>query len=110
MRIDTPDELLTGKLLLLGRLLARSAAGTYRRRFGLGRKEWHIVARLGSQESLPLKELGRRAGLRKSQISRAVAGLVAKRLLSRHTGKEDAREPLRTADRGRTPGWLPRWR
>ena len=99
---STPDELLTGKLVLLGRLLAQSAAATYRRRFGLGQEEWRIVARLGSQESLPLKELGRRAGLRKSQISRAVAGLIARRLLSRSVGEEDARQGrLHLTARGR---------
>ena|SRR5687767_3757533 len=98
----TPDALLTGKLVLLGRLLGQSASAIYRRRFGLGQEEWRIVARLGSQESLPLKELGRRAGLRKSQISRAVAGLIAKHLLSRSTGEDDAREArLHLTARGR---------
>ncbi|MGQ0543820.1 MAG: MarR family winged helix-turn-helix transcriptional regulator [Betaproteobacteria bacterium] len=101
-RPRTTDELLTGKLVLLGRLLSQSAAAVYRRRFGLGQEEWRIVARLGSQEGLPLKELGRRASLRKSQISRAAASLIARRLLSRRTGEEDAREArLHLTARGR---------
>ena len=56
------------------------------------REEWRIVAQLGSKESLPLKELARRAGLKKSQISRGVAQLVDKRMLSRVVGPDDARE------------------
>ncbi len=101
-RPRTTDELLTGKLVLLGRLLSQSASAVYRRRYRLGQEEWRIVARLGSQESLPLKELGRRASLRKSQISRAVASLIAKRLLSRSIGEDDAREArLHLTARGR---------
>lgn len=87
-----PDALLTGKLVLLGRLLSQSAASTYRRKLGLGQEEWRIVARLGSTESLPLSELGKRAGLKKSQISRAAAGLVKKGLLVRSVPQDDARQ------------------
>lgn len=96
------DALLTGKLVLLGRLLTQSASSIYRRRFGLGQEEWRIIARLGSEESLPLTALAGRANLRKSQISRAVQQLLTKRLLSRRTGTQDAREArLHLTARGR---------
>ena len=88
----SPDQLLTGKLVLLGHLLRQSASAIYRRELGLGQEEWRIVARLGSTESVPLSELARRTGLRKSQISRAIARLLRKALLSRSVGEEDARE------------------
>jgi DNA-binding MarR family transcriptional regulator len=91
-RPRTTDQLLTGKLVLLGRLLTQSASAIYRRKFGLGQEEWRIVARLGSRESLPLTQLGKRAGLRKSQISRAVTQLISKKLLSRSVGRDDARQ------------------
>lgn len=98
----TPDELLTGKLVRLGRMLSLSASALYRRELRLGQEEWRIVARLGSTESLPLAQLGRRVGLRKSQISRAAAQLVRKGLLSRRVGREDAREArLHLTARGR---------
>lgn len=98
----SPDALLTGKLVLLGRLLTQSASAVYRARFGLGQEEWRIVARLGAQESLPLSALARRAGLRKSQISRAVTQLIAKKLLSRSVGRHDARQGrLHLTARGR---------
>jgi DNA-binding MarR family transcriptional regulator len=65
--------LLSGKLVQLGNLLLRSASGLYRSRFGLRDEEWRIIALLGSDESLALTELARRAGLRKSQLSRGLA-------------------------------------
>jgi DNA-binding MarR family transcriptional regulator len=96
------DALLTGKLVLLGRLLTQSASSVYRRRFGLGQEEWRIIARLGHAESLPLSALAKRATLRKSQISRAVSALIAKGLLSRSAGAEDARQGrLHLTARGR---------
>jgi DNA-binding MarR family transcriptional regulator len=99
----SPDQLLTGKLVLLGHLLRQSASAIYRRQLGLGQEEWRIVARLGSTESVPLNELGRRTGLRKSQISRAITRLMRKALLSRSIGEEDAREArLHLTARGRS--------
>jgi DNA-binding MarR family transcriptional regulator len=99
----TSNRLLSGKLVQLGNLLLRSASGRYRSRFGLRNEEWRILALLGSEESLPLTELARRAGLRKSQLSRGAAKLIEKRLLQRVASREDAREArLHLTRRGRT--------
>ncbi len=54
-----------------------------------------FLALLGSDESLPLTELARRAGLRKSQLSRGAAALLEKDLLYRAVSREDAREARR---------------
>ena len=98
----TTNRLLSGKLVQLGNLLLRSASGRYRSRFGLRNEEWRILALLGSDESLPLTELARRAGLRKSQLSRGAANLIQKGLLSRIVSREDAREArLHLTRRGR---------
>lgn len=98
----TSNRLLSGKLVQLGNLLLRSASGLYRSRFGLRNEEWRILALLGSDESLPLTELARRAGLRKSQLSRGAAKLLEKRLLQRIVNREDAREArLHLTRRGR---------
>jgi DNA-binding MarR family transcriptional regulator len=98
----TTNRLLSGKLVQLGNLLLRSASGRYRRSLGLRNEEWRIIALLGSDESLPLNELARRAGLRKSQLSRGAANLLEKGLLSRIVSREDAREArLHLTRRGR---------
>lgn len=99
---STTNKLLSGKLVQLGNLLLRSASGLYRSRFGLRNEEWRVIALLGSDESLPLTELARRAGLRKSQLSRGAANLIGKGLLSRVVSREDAREArLHLTRRGR---------
>ena len=98
----TTNRLLSGKLVQLGNLLLRSASSLYRSRFGLRNEEWRILALLGSDESLPLTELARRAGLRKSQLSRGAANLLDKRLLQRVVSSADAREArLHLTRRGR---------
>lgn len=89
---SSTNKLLSGKLVQLGNLLVRSASGLYRSRLRLQNEEWRILALLGSNESLPLTELARRAGLRKSQLSRGAAKLMEKGLLSRIVSSEDARE------------------
>ncbi len=89
---STTEDLLSGKLVLLGNLLLRSASARYRDRLGLRNEEWRILALLGSEERLPLTELARRAGLRKSQLSRGAAQLLRKDLLHRIASSADARE------------------
>ena len=97
------SALLSGKLVQLGNLLVRSASRIYRSRFGLREEEWRIVALLGADESLPLTELARRAGLQKSQLSRGAATLLEKGLLSRIANRDDARKAcLRLTRSGRT--------
>jgi len=98
----TTEALLSGKLVQLGNLLLRSASNLYRSRFGLRNEEWRIVALLGSDESVPLTELARRAGLRKSQLSRGAAQLLRKKLLYRIVSSSDARGArLHLTQRGR---------
>ena len=98
----TTDRLLSGKLVQLGNLLLRSASALYRTRFDLRNEEWRIIALLGSDESLALTELARRAGLRKSQLSRGAGHLLKKGLLSRKVSREDARGArLHLTSRGR---------
>ena len=100
--VSTSEDLLSGKLVQLGNLLLRSAANRYRMRFELRAEEWRILALLGSNESLVLTDLARRAGLRKSQLSRGAAQLLRKKLLYRIVSAADAREArLHLTPRGR---------
>ena len=102
-RTASSEDLLSGKLVQLGNLLLRSAAARYHMRFGLRTEEWRILALLGSDESLALTDLARRAGLRKSQLSRGAAQLLRRKLLYRIVSSTDAREArLHLTPRGRT--------
>lgn len=86
------EKLVSHRLITLANLLRRSASLRYRRMFGLALIEWRIIAVLGAARRVSLNELARRAGLGKSQMSRGVAGLVARRLVSRAASTRDNRE------------------
>ncbi len=79
----TPDDLF---LYGVSRLLA-TAGGQVTRlcegEFGITRREWRILAQLGQAEGILSSELAVRAQLDRARTSRAVTGLVAKKLVSR---------------------------
>jgi DNA-binding MarR family transcriptional regulator len=76
---------------VVANLLSRGAAMRYRREFGVSLWEWRTVALLGANASQSLNELARAAALDKSQMSRVVAGLIARRLVSRTADQRDGR-------------------
>jgi DNA-binding MarR family transcriptional regulator len=85
-------ELLSYRLHRVANLLSRGAEMRYRREFGVSLWEWRTVALLGgAAEPLSLNELARAAGVDKSQMSRVVSGLSARRLVLRADDKSDGR-------------------
>ena len=91
-KLKPVEELISHRVITLANLLRRSASLRYRRMFGLALIEWRIIGMLGAARPVSLNELARRVGLSKSQMSRGVAGLVARRLVSRTTNARDNRE------------------
>ena len=85
-------ELLSYKLHVVANLLSRGAEMRYRREFGVSLWEWRSVALLGGAAGpLSLNELALAAGIDKSQMSRVISGLTARRLVLRAIDAEDAR-------------------
>ncbi len=98
----TIKDLLSYRIHRLANALSRGAALRYRRDFDVSLMEWRIIALLGGFAPMTLKVLSRQSGLDKSLASRAVAGLVARGLVLREIGREDAREvALRLSPSGR---------
>ena len=87
----TIRELLSYRLHVVANLLSRGAALRYKREFGVSLWEWRTVALLGAQAPLSLNELAAAAGLDKSQMSRVVAGLVARGVVVRGVDATDGR-------------------
>lgn len=83
--------LLSYRLHSVANLLSRGAALRYKREFGVTLWEWRTIALVGGQPGMSLKELAKKAGLDKSQVSRVVTGLTERRLLLRSTDENDAR-------------------
>ena len=88
----TIKALLSYRLHVVANLLSRGAAMRYKREFGVSLWEWRTVALLGgSHTPLSLNDLAAAAGLDKSQMSRVVAGLVARALVLRGADETDGR-------------------
>ncbi|MDP3417640.1 MAG: MarR family transcriptional regulator [Falsiroseomonas sp.] len=98
---ETIRDLLSYRIHRLANALSRGAARRYRRDFGVSLMEWRILALLGGFAPLTLRDLARESGLDKAQASRAVKALVARGLVERATGAQDAREvALRLSETG----------
>ena len=63
----------------------------YKNAEGLSRTEWRVLAHLGQYGALTASEIGRRAGLHKTKVSRAVHSLETRRWLTRTTDPHDRR-------------------
>ena len=66
-------------------------AAHYRNRYGMLRTEWRVLFHLGRYGALTATDIGQRARLHKTKISRAVSKLEARRFLSRETRADDRR-------------------
>lgn len=81
-------------LYRISRLLATAGAPMVRvceSEFGITRREWRIVALLAETEGILSSDLALRAQLDRVRTSRAVTGLVAKKLVSRTPRAGDRR-------------------
>ena len=87
--------------LFLPYLLAQAAEAAsagfqrvYRDRYGMLRTEWRVLFHLGIYGQLTAKDIGARARIHKTKISRAVAALEAKRFLTRKRNDADRRQEM----------------
>ncbi len=75
----------------------------YKGRYGMLRTEWRVLAHLGRYGDMTAKQIGQRAGIHKTKISRAVAALEHKRFLTRNVLADDRRhEQLGLTKAGRS--------
>ncbi|MFW8634944.1 MarR family winged helix-turn-helix transcriptional regulator [Cribrihabitans pelagius] len=63
----------------------------YKDRYGMLRTEWRVLFHLGSYGQMTAKEIGARAKIHKTKISRAVAKLSQKRFVTRSRDETDRR-------------------
>jgi len=63
----------------------------YKDRYGMLRTEWRVLFHLGLYGSMTASEIGGRARLHKTKISRAVQRLAERRFLTRSKDKTDRR-------------------
>lgn len=66
----------------------------YRGQYGMLRTEWRVLFHLGCYGDMTAKEICDRTGLHKTKVSRAVAALQAKRILTRRELERDRRHAI----------------
>jgi DNA-binding MarR family transcriptional regulator len=86
--------MLSSRLMVLANLLKRGAILRYKRLAGLSSVEFGLVASLGRRPPMSVVRLAEAVGMDKGQISRALAGLVSRKLVVRAVNPRDNREVL----------------
>jgi DNA-binding MarR family transcriptional regulator len=86
--------MMSSRLMVLANLLKRGAILRYKRLAGLSSVEFGLVASLGRRPPMSVIRLAEAVGQDKGQISRALAGLVSRKLVARAVNPRDNREVL----------------
>jgi len=86
--------MMSSRLMVLANLLKRGAILRYKRLAGLSSVEFGLVASLGRRPPMSVARLAEAVGQDKGQISRALAGLVSRKLVTRAVKPRDNREVL----------------
>lgn len=94
MTLGSPRNLEDLLIYRLVRLVSQSSAPVIRLcegRFGISRREWRIVALLAAHGALSPSALAEHGNLDRARTSRAITGLVGKKLVARVTQPGDRR-------------------
>ncbi len=95
------DAFLPYRLSVTSNLVSRLFARRYAEEFGLTIAEWRVLAVIGSGGTATASAIRARTGMDKAKVSRAVAGLIARRMLCRAAQRRDRRlDPLALAPAG----------
>jgi DNA-binding MarR family transcriptional regulator len=86
--------MMSSRLMVLANLLRRGAILRYKRLAGLSSVEFGLVASLGRRPPMSVVALAQAVGQDKGQISRALAELVARKLVAKAANPRDNREVL----------------
>jgi DNA-binding MarR family transcriptional regulator len=85
------ERFLPYRLNRLADAISRDFAAIYRKRHGLTRPEWRLLATLGQYGAMTATAVGAHSAMHKTKVSRAVASLEARRWLGRARDEADRR-------------------
>jgi DNA-binding MarR family transcriptional regulator len=86
------EQFLPYQLTLMATLVSQALSRVYARRYQIGVPEWRVLVTLGQHGTLTGKTIGGRTQMHKTKVSRAVAVLEKRKLLSRRANRDDRRE------------------
>jgi DNA-binding MarR family transcriptional regulator len=86
------EEFLPYRLNVLAALTSQALSGIYAHRYGIGVPEWRVLVTLGQFGMMTGKAVGAHSHMHKTKVSRAVALLEKRKLVSRRINRSDMRE------------------
>lgn len=86
------EEFLPYRLNVLAALTSEALSSIYSDRYGIGVPEWRILVTLGQYGMMTGKAVGAHTHMHKTKVSRAVALLEKRKLVSRRINRSDMRE------------------
>ena len=91
------EELLSYQICILAKLIERTSASELDKAYELGVAEWRVLAQLSVHSPSTVRWIAARMRVDRAEVSRAAAGLIARRLARREADPRDARSVLFSA-------------
>ena len=88
------EDFLPYRLNVVASLTSHALSRIYADRYGIGVPEWRVLVTLGQYGMMTGKAIGEHSHMHKTKVSRAVAVLEKRKLLTRKTNRADLRESL----------------
>ena len=86
------EEFLPYRLNVVASLVSQALSRVYAERYGIGVPEWRVLVTLGQFGLMTGKAIGQHSHMHKTKVSRAVALLEKRKLLTRRANRADLRE------------------
>jgi DNA-binding MarR family transcriptional regulator len=90
------EEFLPYRLNVLASLVSQALSSIYVKRYRIGIPEWRVLVTLGQYGVMTGKAIGAHSHMHKTKVSRAVAILEHRKLLTRRANSADMREAFLT--------------
>jgi DNA-binding MarR family transcriptional regulator len=86
------EEFLPYRLNVLASLVSQALSRVYAERYKIGVPEWRVLVTLGQYSVMTGKTIGTHTHMHKTKVSRAVAELERRKLVTRRVNRADLRE------------------
>jgi DNA-binding MarR family transcriptional regulator len=90
------EEFLPYRLNVVANLVSQALSRIYADRYGIGVPEWRVLVTLGQYGMMTGKAIGAHSHMHKTKVSRAVALLEQRKLVTRRANRADLREAFLT--------------
>jgi DNA-binding MarR family transcriptional regulator len=90
------EEFLPYRLNVVASLVSQALSRIYAARYGIGVPEWRVLVTLGQYGVMTGKAIGAHSHMHKTKVSRAVALLEKRKLVTRRANRADLRESFLT--------------